>query len=88
MDRFRALRDRGRLVGEPTDDVTFVATSIYGGHASLIMRRVKEGAPVLYNFVWKLEAGRPTTMLREFTFDKDIANLVRMVQAAEDGAAA
>ncbi|MFF4098759.1 nuclear transport factor 2 family protein [Streptomyces sp. NPDC001903] len=81
MARFRALRDRGLKVGESLDDVRLLATSVYDGHGSIIMRRVEEGVPVLYNFVWRWQDGRWTTLLREFTFHKDITNLVRMIES-------
>uniref|UniRef100_A0AAU2JHG4 Nuclear transport factor 2 family protein n=1 Tax=Streptomyces sp. NBC_00049 TaxID=2903617 RepID=A0AAU2JHG4_9ACTN len=86
MARFRALRAQGQRVGESTDDVDFLATSVYGDHASIFMRRVKDGVPVLYDFVWRLEGGRPATILREFTFDKDISRLAEMVRAAGERA--
>ncbi|MFD9367136.1 nuclear transport factor 2 family protein [Streptomyces sp. NPDC060020] len=81
MARFRALRDQGSKVGESLDDVRLLATSVYDGHGSIIMRRVDEGVPVLYNFVWRRQDGRWTTLLREFTFHKDITNLVRMIES-------
>lgn len=81
MARFRALRDQGLKVGESLDDVRLLATSVYDGHGSIIMRRVKEGVPVLYNFVWRWQDGRWTTLLREFTFHKDITNLVKMIES-------
>ncbi|MFF3861359.1 hypothetical protein [Streptomyces sp. NPDC002209] len=81
MARFRALRDQGLKVGESLDDVRLLATSVYDGHGSIIMRRVDEGVPVLYNFVWRWQDGRWATLLREFTFHKDITNLVRMIES-------
>ncbi|WP_203787677.1 DUF4440 domain-containing protein [Longispora fulva] len=78
LARFRAMREQGDKL-EPTDDVTFPATTVFGDHASVIMRRVKDGEPVLYTFVWRLEDGRPATILREITFDKDVSYLVAML---------
>ncbi|WP_433237320.1 hypothetical protein ACQPYK_28645 [Streptosporangium sp. CA-135522] len=84
MARFRALREQGQSVGDSIDDVTFPATTDFGDHAAIIMRRVKDDVPVLYAFIWRMEEGWPTTILREITFDEDISYLVRMVQVAKD----
>ncbi len=46
------------------------------------MRRVNEGGPVLYTFVWRREQGRWTTLVREFTFEQDLGGLLAMVRAA------
>ncbi|MFE6848297.1 hypothetical protein [Streptomyces sp. NPDC057686] len=81
MARFRALREQGLKVGESLDEVRLLATSVYDGHGSIIMRRVQEGVPVLYNFVWRWQDGRWTTLLREFTFHKDITSLVSMIES-------
>ncbi|MDG6103273.1 DUF4440 domain-containing protein [Dactylosporangium aurantiacum] len=81
MARFRALREQGRRIGEPADDVTFPATTDLGGQAAAIMmRRVKDGEPVLYAFIWRMADGRPTTILRELTFDRDVSDLLRMTR--------
>ncbi|WP_412544192.1 hypothetical protein R8Z50_17365 [Longispora sp. K20-0274] len=79
MARFRALRASGQTVGDALDDVEFVATSHYGDNASIIMRRTKDGEPVLYNFVWRLEAGRPVAIVREFTQERDLAPLLALI---------
>ncbi|WOX23739.1 nuclear transport factor 2 family protein [Streptomyces solicathayae] len=81
MARFRALRDQGMKVGESLDDLSLLATSVYDGHGSIIVRRVKDDVPVLYNFVWRRQDGRWTTLVREFTFHKDITDLVRMIES-------
>ncbi|MGW5418632.1 nuclear transport factor 2 family protein [Streptomyces sp. NPDC003943] len=86
MGRFRALRDQGLKVGESLDDVSLLATSVYDGHGTIIMRRAEEGVPVLYNFVWRCQEGRWTTLLREFTFHKDITNLFRMMESTVSSA--
>lgn len=80
MDRFRALKAQGRRM-EPADDAEFLTTTRYGDHATIIMRRVKEGRPVLYNFVWRMDDDRPATILREFTNEKDISYLAKLVAA-------
>ncbi|MEV6912709.1 hypothetical protein [Amycolatopsis sp. NPDC051071] len=80
MDRFRALREQGRRIGESVDDVTFPATTDLGDQAAIMMRRVKDGEPVLYTFVWRMADGRPTTILRELTFDRDISYLLRLTR--------
>lgn len=53
MHRFRQMKAQA-AVYEPSDDIAFLATTVYDDHASVAMRRVKEGRPVLYNFVWRL----------------------------------
>ncbi|WP_405760854.1 nuclear transport factor 2 family protein [Streptomyces sp. NBC_00045] len=82
MARFRALREQGQRIGERVDDVRFLATTVYGGQGTIVMHRINEGVPVLYNFVWRWEDGGWTTLVREFTFDKDITPLIRMAEAA------
>ncbi|MFI6321793.1 hypothetical protein ACIBG8_29965 [Nonomuraea sp. NPDC050556] len=79
MGRFRAMAAQGVKIGESVDDATFPATTDFGDNAAIVMRRVKDGTPVLYVFVWRMEEGRPTTILREFTLDKDISYLLKMV---------
>ncbi|AYV32081.1 MULTISPECIES: DUF4440 domain-containing protein [Streptomyces] len=76
MARFRALREQGQKVGESVDDVTFPATTDLGDQAAIMMRRVQGGEPVLYTFIWRMTDGRPTTILRELTFDRDISYLL------------
>ncbi|MFI9328286.1 nuclear transport factor 2 family protein [Kitasatospora sp. NPDC052868] len=88
MARFRAMKEQGVTVGESIDDVTFVATTAYGGVGSIIMRREEGGVPALYNFVWRQEDGRWTTLLREFTVDRDLSGLLAMVRSAQAAGAA
>lgn len=80
MARFRALREHGQKIGEPVDDVTFPATTDLGDQAAIMMRRVQDGEPVLYTFIWRMADGRPTTILRELTFDRDISYLLRLTR--------
>lgn len=87
MARFRALRDQGQRVGETVDDVRFLATTVYGGQGTIVMHRLEEGVPARYNFVWQWEDGRWATLVREFTFERDITPLVQMVQAARGASA-
>ncbi|MCP2203106.1 protein of unknown function (DUF4440) [Lentzea flava] len=83
MARFRALREQGQKVGDSIDDISFPATSVFGDSGAVVMRRVEEGVPALYTFIWRLEDGRPVTLLREFTFEKDLSGLVEMIRSAE-----
>lgn len=85
MARFRALSEQGQKVGESIDDITFPATSVFGDSGAIVMRRVEEGVPALYTFIWRFEDGRPTTILREFTYDKDITALLRMIESSSAG---
>ncbi|MEU8110577.1 hypothetical protein AB0C18_43430 [Nonomuraea muscovyensis] len=80
MARFRELREQGQRIGESVDDVTFPATTDLGDQAAIVMRRVKDGEPVLYTFIWRVQDGRPTTILREVTFDRDISYLLRLTR--------
>lgn len=82
MARFRALRDQGLRIGESIDDVRFLATTVYDDHGSIIMHRHQDGVPGLYNFVWRRKDGRWATLLREFTVDKDLTDLVRTTESA------
>ncbi|MER5201802.1 hypothetical protein [Streptomyces sp. NPDC002825] len=79
MGRFRALRERGVSVGESVDDATFLTTSTYDTYGSIVMRRVKDGLPVLYTFVWRRAPdGGWGTLLREFTYEKDLSALLKL----------
>src|SRR5262245_64117680 len=79
MARFGQMKVEGSTY-EPSDDVEFLATDAFDGYASLLMRRVKEGAPVLYNFLWRTEQGRPTAIVRELTVEEDLAGLIALVE--------
>ncbi|MBT2468124.1 nuclear transport factor 2 family protein [Streptomyces sp. ISL-66] len=87
MARFRALRDQGQRVGETVDDVRFLATTVYGDQGSIVMHRLEDGVPARYNFVWHREGSRWATLVREFTFERDITPLIQMVQAARGASA-
>ncbi|MFI0925768.1 hypothetical protein [Streptomyces sp. NPDC021012] len=83
MARFRALREQGVTVGESVDDASFLTTSAYDAYGSIVMRRVKDGLPVLYTFVWRRDPrGGWGTLLREFTYEKDVSHLVRLMERA------
>ena len=60
-----------------------MTASVYGHHASIIMRRAEDGVPSLYNFVWLVEDGQPLSTVREFSFEKDLTPLLRMTRSAE-----
>ncbi|GAB3846734.1 hypothetical protein ACFPIJ_39910 [Dactylosporangium cerinum] len=81
MRRFSDMKARG-LALEPADDATFPATTTFGDFGTIVMRRVKEDRPVLYAFVWRMVDGRPTTILREFTFEHDLTYLLQLMQGA------
>ncbi|MER5865696.1 nuclear transport factor 2 family protein [Kitasatospora sp. NPDC002040] len=83
MARFRALRAQGQRIGETLDDVTFLTTSEYGGQGTIVMRRVPEGVPTLYTFVWRRDQDGWGTLVREFSFERDLGGLLAMVRAAE-----
>ncbi|GAA1169118.1 hypothetical protein F4556_003117 [Kitasatospora gansuensis] len=84
MARFRALGAQGQRVGETLDGVSFLATTEYGDQGTIVMRRVEGGLPALYTFVWRRENGRWTTLVREFTFERDLSGLLAMVRAAAE----
>jgi len=79
MMRFRQMKAQGAGY-EPSDDIQFLHTDTYDDHASLVLRRMKEGKPVLYNFVWRLRSGQPTAIIREFTVEDDLSGLIAMVE--------
>ncbi|MEV8100716.1 nuclear transport factor 2 family protein [Kitasatospora sp. NPDC085879] len=83
MTRFRTLRDQGQRVGASIDDVRFLATSEHGSQGTIIVHRVQQGVPTRYSFVWRREDGQWTTLLCEFTFEKDISPLLRIMKSAE-----
>jgi hypothetical protein len=78
MTRFGQMKVEGSTY-EPSDDIEFLATDRFDEYGSLLMRRVKEGAPVLYNFLWRTENGRPTAIVRELTIEEDLAGLIALV---------
>ncbi|MEV0650995.1 hypothetical protein AB0I28_37660 [Phytomonospora sp. NPDC050363] len=84
MQRFTDMKARGMSL-EPAADATFPTTTTFGDFGVIVMRRVKEDRPVLYAFVWRLRDGRPTTILREFTFEHDLSHLIQIIQAARAG---
>ncbi|MEV5973418.1 hypothetical protein [Streptomyces sp. NPDC051921] len=81
MGRFRALKEAGQSLGDSVDDVTFPHAGLCGDLGSVVMHRVEDGVPALYQFVWRVEGGRPTTLLREYTFERDLGPLLAMMAA-------
>lgn len=79
MARLRQMKGQSAAF-EPSEDVKFLATSTYDDHASILFRRVKEGKPALYNFVWRLRDGRPLDIIREFTVEEDLSSLIALVE--------
>lgn len=61
-------------------------STVHGDQASIVVHRVKDGAPVLYTFVWRIADGRPTRLLREFTVEDDLTPLLRAIRAAAPAA--
>ncbi|MFI9786308.1 nuclear transport factor 2 family protein [Kitasatospora sp. NPDC051984] len=83
MARFRSLREQGMRVGDSIDDVRFVATSRHGDQGTVIMYRTEGGGDLArYSYVWRRENGQWTTLLREFTFERDLSGLLRMMADA------
>ncbi|NUR72821.1 MAG: hypothetical protein HOU81_18565 [Hamadaea sp.] len=85
MSRFVAMKAQGQAM-EPADDATFPATTLFGDFGTVIMRREKNGKPTLYAFTWRMADGKPTTILREFTFDDDLTYLIQIMAAASAAA--
>jgi ketosteroid isomerase-like protein len=79
MSRFRQMKAQA-AVYEPSDDITYLATNEFDDHASLLLRRIKDGLPVLYNFVWRVREGKPTEIIREFTVEDDLSALIALVE--------
>jgi hypothetical protein len=82
MQRFRNMNDQGKKL-DSIDDVEFLTTTIYDNHGSVIMRRIKDGSPVLYNFVWLMKDGLPFSLVREFTFVEDLSYLINMIHKSD-----
>ncbi len=86
MARFRALAARGEGVADGgTDDVRFLSAGRHGDQGTVVVYRCEDGVPVRYAFVWRREGGRWTTLLREFTFERDVSPLLALLAAAAGG---
>lgn len=85
MLTFRRLKDGGGSTLGTTEDVQYVATTVYDDHGSVVLRRVKEGKPALYNFVWRMADGLPTTIIREFSVEEDLSALIGMIRGSAAG---
>ncbi|QHW35277.1 nuclear transport factor 2 family protein [Paenibacillus rhizovicinus] len=85
METFRRLKDGGGTTLGTTEDVKYMATTVYDNHGSVVLRRTKEGTPVLYNFVWRMEGGLPTTIIREFSVEEDLSALISMIRESSAG---
>ena len=82
MAQFRMMRAQGRPPADSVDDARFLTSTAYGDVASVIVRREEDGVSAVYNFVWRMREGRPTTLLREFSVERDISVLIHAVEAA------
>lgn len=80
MNRFHSMKASGESLAD-TDDVKFIATNVFGDYGTVMMTRTKAGKTVLYNFIWKMQDGQPQTLIREVTFEDDLADLIELVQA-------
>jgi hypothetical protein len=63
----------------PVDDVEYLAAVRYGDHGSVALRRVKDGKPLLYEFVWRLADGE-WRMVHEFTVETDLSALIAAIR--------
>ncbi len=79
MDTFRKLKSKNQSLsaGMP-DDIQYLGTNEYGPYCSFLIKRMKEGSPVLYNFVWQ-NIENKWFIIREFTVENDISKLVEMM---------
>src|SRR5215510_11295705 len=58
MSRLRQLKVSNQpFPPASNDDIAFLDTNEYGPYCSLLLKRTKEGMPVLYNFVWQNTEG-------------------------------
>ncbi|ACT03553.1 hypothetical protein [Paenibacillus sp. JDR-2] len=85
MLTFRRLKHGGGTTLGMTEDVQYMATTVYDNHGSVVLRRVKEGKPALYNFVWRMKDGLPTTIIREFSVEDDLSALISMIRGSSTG---
>ncbi|MFC8734233.1 hypothetical protein ACFT5B_17415 [Luteimicrobium sp. NPDC057192] len=74
LARLRQIAAAGHAM-PPVDDVEYLAAVRYGDHGSVALRRVKDGKPLLYEFVWRLADGE-WRMVHEFTVETDVSALV------------
>lgn len=88
MTRLAQLKAANQPFAASTDeDTEILGTSWFGSHCSLLMRRVKDGRPVLYNFIWRQESDGRLQIVREFTFEEDLSYLLQLIARAKAGAA-
>ncbi|EFM11077.1 conserved hypothetical protein [Paenibacillus curdlanolyticus YK9] len=81
MQTFRRIKEGGGTSLGATEDVRYLTTTVYDDHGSVVLRREKEGKPVVYNFVWRMNGdGLPTTIVREFSLEEDLSSLIGMMQ--------
>jgi len=78
LGRLRQIAAAGHAM-PPVDDVEYLAAVRYGDHGSVALRRVKEGKPLLYEFVWRLADGE-WHMVHEFTVETDLSALIASVR--------
>jgi hypothetical protein len=74
LARLRQIAAAGRAM-PPVDDVEYLAAVRFGDHGSVALRRVKDGEPLLYEFVWRLADGE-WRLVHEFTVETDVSALV------------
>ncbi|GAA4830196.1 hypothetical protein GCM10023221_02170 [Luteimicrobium xylanilyticum] len=78
LAQLRKIASAGHAM-PPVDDVEYLAAVRYGDHGSVALRRVKDGRPLLYEFVWRLADGE-WRMVHEFTVETDLSALIAAVR--------
>jgi hypothetical protein len=58
--------------------IKFPGTNKFGPYWSLLLKRVKDGLPVLYN-LWQ-KKGDTYTIIREFTVEQGLSRLLKLIQ--------
>jgi hypothetical protein len=75
MAFFHGMLERHESHG-PSDDIQILYTTVYDDHGSVLVRRNEHNQPALYNFVWRMQDGKPTALVREFTVEEHVAGAV------------
>jgi len=49
-----------------------------------LVRRNENEQPALYNFVWRINEGNPKELIREFTVEEDLSELIAIIKNSHD----
>jgi hypothetical protein len=83
MKRFQIMKAKGLTHGTG-DDIEITGTSFYDNLGSVLVRRNENEQPALYNFVWRINEGNPKELIREFTVEEDLSELIAIIKNSHD----